>query len=89
LARGRYTLTNVHLPLAGGRYTLTNVYLPLANVDPSPTLTMSEEGLHQVLHAPVGVTLTQLKTNVALGSDTEPMVDLVMAFWLSCNECRE
>jgi hypothetical protein len=31
--------------------TLVNVYLAPANVDPSPTLTMSVEGLHHVLHA--------------------------------------
>ena len=63
--------------------TLVNVYLPPANADPSPTLTMSEEGLHQVSHAPVGVTLTQLKSNVALGLDTEPMVALVISLGLS------
>jgi hypothetical protein len=35
-----------------------------------------EEGLPWDLHAPEGVTLTQLKSNIALGSDTEPLVAL-------------
>jgi hypothetical protein len=50
--------------------TSVNVYLPPANVDPAPTMTMSQKGshwpeedLHHVLH-PVGVTLTHLKSNI-------------------------
>ena len=55
-------ITNVDpasvFPLTRGRVNIGNVYLPLANVDPAPTVTMSqkgshwpEEGVHHEMHA--------------------------------------